>query len=150
MDVYLEVWHKSDKYDTKRGTVLGWIFGIARCRAIDRVRHQQRTKRNGNFPETLMEERNGSNPEQSVSENEQRALILRAIETLSPSQREAIELGFWSDLTHQEIATIVRKPLGTVKSRIRKGMLKLEEELAGLVTNRQLEKKSGQRKEEPA
>jgi RNA polymerase sigma-70 factor (ECF subfamily) len=68
-------------------------------------------------------------PEQESAAGQRRRRVLMALATLSPEQREAIQLAFFSDLTHGELAARLGQPLGTVKSRIRLGMIKLREQL---------------------
>jgi RNA polymerase sigma-70 factor (ECF subfamily) len=74
----------------------------------------------------------GTNPEENLSQNQQAAFIRQAMAALPPEQRVALDLGFYSGLTHAEIAERLNLPLGTVKSRIRMGMSKLREVLGPL------------------
>src|SRR4029453_1422995 len=117
--------------DPANGSVVGWIMNQARCRAIDRLRYEQRKKRVHNETETL---RNGSSvedPQTAIQNSEQSHLLRNAIDSLNPEERQAIEIAFFSELTYQEVAALLNQPLGTIKSRIRSGLGKLRSALVG-------------------
>ena len=125
VDVFHDVWRKASTYDPANGSVVGWIMNQARCRAIDRLRYEQRTKRvhtetgpppNGNAAE---------DPQTALLIQEQSRLLRQALEILNPEEREAIEMAFFSELTYQQVAARLRQPLGTIKSRIRSGLSRL-------------------------
>jgi RNA polymerase sigma-70 factor (ECF subfamily) len=130
LDVFLEVWRRAPRYDPANGTVLGWVMNLARSRAIDRLRFDQRQKRvdphHGGADEELE-----SNDGQRVLELKERARILRAaLSVLTPDERQAIETAFFLELTYAEVAIRLSQPLGTVKTRIRSGLHKLRRALA--------------------
>ncbi len=133
LDVYQQVWKKAQSFDGSRGTVWGWLTILTRSRAIDRLRCSgpRRTKE---FPiEHGMEMPSHQPvPEEQSALREERAYIRRALATLSQEQREPIELAFFRGLTHTEVSEALGVPLGTIKTRIRLGMRKLREELAGI------------------
>ena len=130
LDVFLEVWRRAGRYDAANGPVLGWIMNLARSRAIDRLRFEQRKKRvdpGGGEPALEMAASDG----QDILEEKQQAQALRAaLCVLTPDERRVIEAAFFSELTHAEIAAKFNEPLGTVKTRIRSGLLKLRRALA--------------------
>lgn len=128
VDVFHDVWRRAGGYDPENGTVLGWIMNQARSRAIDRLRFQQRHKRVDAHPDAPQEETCGS--VDAVELKEQSELLLRALESLSPGEREAIEAAYFSELTHAEVAARLHQPLGTVKTRIRSALHKLRQALA--------------------
>jgi RNA polymerase sigma-70 factor, ECF subfamily len=130
LDVFLEVWRRAGRYDPANGTVLGWIMNLARSRAIDRLRFEQRKKRvDPCHVEPLFEI--ASSDSQHILEEKQQAQALReALSVLSPDERRVIEAAFLLELTHAEVAAKFNEPLGTVKTRIRTGLLKLRRVLA--------------------
>jgi RNA polymerase sigma-70 factor, ECF subfamily len=136
LDVFFEIWRKSSTYDPVRGSVIGWILGRARSRAIDRVRLESRKKRihfdAAVFPYSTLENRNGCDCTLST----ERELILRkAVETLTPGEREVIEIAFFKGMTYQEVSVLLDQPLGTVKTRIRSGLCKLRRILGPQLEN---------------
>ncbi|HZS08676.1 MAG TPA: sigma-70 family RNA polymerase sigma factor [Blastocatellia bacterium] len=128
LDVYWQVWRQAQKFDPARGTPLAWLMTIARSRAIDRLRSAAWTRHE---KEPLEEARavaaDTHSPEDVAGLTETRQLIRRALDQLSPEQREVIEVAYFGGLSHQEIALKLGLPLGTVKTRIRSGMMKLRE-----------------------
>lgn len=130
LDVYTQVWRQAALYDTNRGAPLAWIMTIARSRAIDRLRsgkHEQQ----GKEPLDAIGELSslGASPEETTVSSERQRFVRSALDTLSPEQREVIELAYYSGLSHSEIALKLNQPLGTVKTRTRLGMMKLRDML---------------------
>jgi RNA polymerase sigma-70 factor, ECF subfamily len=133
MDVYSQVWKGAAGYDTSRGSVTAWLITLARSRAIDRVRSRtSRARKETALPETFDAPSTGISPEQETGDSQRRQQVLAALATLPAEQRQLLELAFYSGLTHSELAERVGQPLGTVKTRIRAGMTKLREQLAGV------------------
>jgi RNA polymerase sigma-70 factor (ECF subfamily) len=133
IDVYHQVWRAARSYDSSRGSVTSWLVTLARNRAIDRLRSRAVRART---EEPLGQHADvptfASGPDETTLAGERRQRILAAMAALSPEQREAIELAFFSGLTHAELADRLRQPLGTVKTRIRLGIMKLREQLGEL------------------
>ena len=135
-EVFLQIWEKAPLYDPVRGKPLTWIVTLARNKAIDRLRSTQRSHRLQSEVEREAqafdpaEERNSADALEAV---EQGKLVREAVQKLSKDQREAISLAFFSGLTQTEIAERVGEPLGTVKARIRRGMMRLREVLKNRV-----------------
>jgi len=134
LDVYSQVWRSAAVYSSQRGSVVGWLLTLARSRAIDRLRsratRQKREEPMDDSPHSFPT-RDGT-PEDSASASQTRQRIRQALGSLPPDQREAVELAYFSGMSHSELAGHLRQPLGTVKTRIRMGMMKLREELQGL------------------
>lgn len=128
VDVFHDVWRRAGGYDPENGTVLGWIMNQARSRSLDRLRFQQRRKRVDAHGDEPQDEPFAS--ADAVEAKEQSELLLRALESLSPGEREAIEAAYFSELTHAEVAARLNQPLGTVKTRIRSALHKLRQALA--------------------
>lgn len=131
-DVFLQMWHKASTYDTSRGSVFGWAATLTRNRAIDRVR--MRTRRAELLAGSAAELQPASpagEPDSAGSlwVQEKAGAIRAALTQLAPDQQKAIELAYFSGLTQQQIAAQLNEPLGTIKARIRRGLLKLRETL---------------------
>ena len=131
LEVFWQVWEQANRYDPGRGAPFTWLFAIARSRALDRVRARQRqaatveaagVERRGNPPRS-------DSPEADVLYGELRGQVQAALARLPADQREAIELAYYGGLTQVEIAARAGTPLGTVKTRVRLGLLRLREML---------------------
>jgi RNA polymerase sigma factor (sigma-70 family) len=130
-DAFLGVWRNAGRYVEGRGSVKTWILSIVHHRAVDAVRRRR--------PTTELPEREDVPPAaltlpdlwHEVVAGLDREAIAAALDGLSDVQREAIELAYWGGLTQQEIAERTGAPLGTVKSRVRLGLLALRRALVG-------------------
>ncbi len=138
LDVYQHIWTRADQFDRQRGSAHGWILAIARNRAIDRRRARAAADRRD---AQLTEQ--GSDPMDPRPDPHTRAMladrgerVLRAMDSLSAEQRAVIELAFFAGESHGQIATRLRLPLGTVKTRIRCGIRHLARLLAPLEDDR--------------
>jgi RNA polymerase sigma-70 factor (ECF subfamily) len=133
LDIYTQVWRQAGAYDNTRGAPLAWLMTIARSRAIDRLR-SGRNEQQSKEPLDSVGELSATteSPEEATAISERRTLVRSALESLSPEQREVIELAYYSGLSHSEIAARLGQPLGTVKTRTRLGMIKLREVLRPL------------------
>jgi RNA polymerase sigma-70 factor (ECF subfamily) len=133
VDVFHDLWRRASKYDPANGTVVGWIMNQARSRAVDRVRFDHRKKRLNPQTRPQRPVTTEGSPEEVVAGRERADLVRRALTTLKPEERRAIETAFFSGLTYQEAATRLNEPIGTVKTRIRSGIAKLRQALAQLM-----------------
>ena len=124
LDVFHDVWRKASTYDPADGSVVGWIMNQARCRAIDRLRFDQRKKRSNTYPHSLLPTTDIVDPQQASVFEEQRRLLRTALDILTPEERNAIETAFFSELTYEETAKKLNQPVGTVKTRIRSATCK--------------------------
>ena len=133
-DVFMQIWQKAALFDSSLGEPLAWAIGITRNRSIDYIRARQRQFR---LLERLQEESGfggeSDAPPTSALGSEEVSQVRAAVKSLPEDQRHAIELAFFGGLSHAEIAERVEEPLGTVKARIRRGMLKLRDGLEGLL-----------------
>ncbi len=132
LDVFHDLWKRAASYDEQDGTVLGWIMNQTRSRAIDRVRYETRQKRVPQDP--------GASPITPVVEppsdellqtQERHTRVRRALAALTSDERQAIETAFFGECSYAQVATLLRQPPGTIKTRIRSGLLKLRDVLAG-------------------
>ena len=132
LDVYMQAWRNAKGYTDRRGSVGSWLVMLARSRAIDRVRSRaSRSKREEPLEEYQFSS-TGPGPERETELSQHRRKVVNALDTLPPEQREVIELAFFSGLTHSELAAQLNQPLGTVKTRVRQGMIKIRELLVEL------------------
>lgn len=131
-DVFAQAWRQSRRYDASRGTVLGWLLTLTRSRSIDRLRGRKVRPEGTGDESTLSAIVDGAPPaDEQLAWAGRAAEIRAAVGGLSVLQRVAIELAFFEGLTHVEIAEQLELPLGTVKTRVRQGLLKLRDRLAG-------------------
>jgi RNA polymerase sigma-70 factor (ECF subfamily) len=132
-DGFLHVWHKAASYDPNRSSPTTWAYMIFRNKAIDRLRSRAR---HGRGMERIAREEPyqaapAADPDEGAEYQERRQVVKAALESIAPDQREAVTLAFFSGLTQTEIAERLGAPLGTVKARIRRGLLKLADTLKG-------------------
>jgi RNA polymerase sigma-70 factor, ECF subfamily len=132
-DVFITLWEKAGTFEAGRGSAFAWAVTLVRNRAIDRVRMRRRRSEllAASAPADLGYDENpaGGNADDSAALGDQAGVIRAAVATLPPEQQRALELAFFSGFTQQEIAEQLREPLGTVKARIRRGLLKLRDSL---------------------
>lgn len=142
----LTIWRRAASYDPARASVFGWAVHLTRCKAIDHLRSRGRRLRvllppggnpDGNGPsETLPTvDEAAADPARTAGESldysEQAAQARRVLAALPLEQRQVIEMAFFGDLSHHEISARLAQPLGTIKARIRRGLLKLRDGLKG-------------------
>ena len=130
-EAFVNIWKMAGSYSRDRGTLSAWALTTVRNRAVDHLRRQRsRPQIVGDLENVVVatpHDEVWSEVAQGLDAEKVRAAML----TLSAEQRETIELGFFKGLSHQEIADRTGSPLGTVKSRMRNGMIKLRVELTG-------------------
>ena len=133
LEAFAQAWRDAPRFETGRGSVAGWLTMIARSRALDLVRARSRRER---ITATAAADRPGvspamgdfrADPAGALDHDERRRQVQQALYTLSPPQRQAIELAYFEGLSQSEIAERLQEPLGTVKTRVRLGMQKLRE-----------------------
>ena len=129
LDVFKQIWNKAIDYEAGRGTPSAWVITMTRSRAIDRIRSDTK-RRTTNEP--LMGDSIDDMPlaDETTSIREKRELIEIALSELTPQQRQSIELAYFKGLSQSEISKHMNEPLGTVKSWMRTGMMRLKEILA--------------------
>jgi RNA polymerase sigma-70 factor (ECF subfamily) len=133
-DAFLTLWKKAAMFEAGRGTAFAWAVTLVRNRAIDRV--CSRGRRAGllaaSAPADLgyHDDATGPSADASALLDDQAHAIRAAVSSLPLEQKRALELAFFGGLTQQEIAAQLSEPLGTVKARIHRGLLKLRDSLA--------------------
>lgn len=132
-DVFLEIWRRPQRFVLERGAPRTYLLLVTRSRAIDRLRAlktrgSEQTVSDA-MPSTSATAALDSDPVESAQRKEARTVVRGMLEDLSPEMREAVTLSFVDGLTHQEIAERTNQPLGTVKGRVRRGLIQLRENL---------------------
>jgi RNA polymerase sigma-70 factor (ECF subfamily) len=129
-EVFLYVWRAASSFDGSRGSVLAWLLVATRSRSIDRLRSRRAGRPGSTRPlEDAPEAASSDDVEGGLAGREWEALCRKAISELPEDQRRALELAYFEGLTQQEIAERTRTPLGTVKTRVRLGLMKLRERI---------------------
>jgi RNA polymerase sigma-70 factor (ECF subfamily) len=133
-DAFITLWEKANAFENARGTAFAWAVTLTRNRAIDRLRSRRRRAQllEGSAPSDLGLDENSSGPsaDAAADTSDQASAVRAAVATLPADQQQALQLAFFGGLTQDEIATRLQTPLGTIKARIRRGLLKLREQLA--------------------
>jgi RNA polymerase sigma-70 factor, ECF subfamily len=134
-ETFMQIWEKAAKFDPKLGKASSWVAILVRNKAIDRIRASQRRTRLAEEAgmESVIAADVSETTNETVHGHEKAKLIQSAIVELPAEQRRAIELAFFSGLTQNEISEKLHEPLGTIKARIRRGLLKLRDQLEGLL-----------------
>ena len=130
-EVFVELWRLAARFDGTKGSAKTWAATLAHRRAIDRVRSEQasRVRQDRDANQTVRPERDAVAAEVESSFDQVR--VRRALMQLSELQREAVELAYFGGHTYREVAVLLDVAEGTVKSRIRDGMIRLRDELGG-------------------
>jgi RNA polymerase sigma-70 factor (ECF subfamily) len=129
-EVMTKIWGKASSYNPRAGKPLSWVMTLTRNHAIDRFRSLKRTqelKQEAQENEILKPAE--SNTREEAERRETGAIVRSILGKLPIEQRQAIELAYFRGLTHTEIATNLNQPIGTIKARIRRGMLRMRDEL---------------------
>jgi len=127
-EVFLYAWSAASSFDPFRGSVLAWLIVAARSRAIDRIRARKSSVSGDDAGRGPLADLPASDDvEQGAAARQWETVCRAAVGELPADQRRALELAFFEGLTHQEIAERTATPLGTVKTRIRLGLMKLRE-----------------------
>jgi RNA polymerase sigma-70 factor (ECF subfamily) len=131
-EVLLELWRSAARFDPGRGSALSWILTLAHRRAVDRVRsaraageREQRAARRAHHPafDQVTEE---------VEAGLEREWVRRCLDRLTALQRQSVTLAYYEGYTYREVADRLSLPLGTVKTRMRDGLIRLRECLGGV------------------
>ena len=120
---FVAAWRGRQTYDPDRGTLAGWLLGIARRQAVDRLRALRRERSLADA--VIRQQPAGYSQELGPEQVIDRIVVLDELSRLPGEQRRALELAFFDDLTHVQIAGVTGLPLGTVKSHLRRGLARL-------------------------
>ncbi len=128
-DAFLDIWRSSARFDRDRGSALSWLLTIAHRKAVDRVRSAEAQGRR----DAAYESREHTTPYDMTAEEAHRNLdahrVRKALDTLTETQRGAVELAYFGGYTHREVAAMLDLPVGTAKTRIRDGLIRLRDTL---------------------
>jgi RNA polymerase sigma-70 factor (ECF subfamily) len=128
-EVFLEIWQTATRYDSSKGGASTWILTMAHRRAVDRIRSSQSTR----VRDTKIGIRDFPTEYDSVAESVEVTVeserVEKAMERLTELQRQAIKLAYYGGYSHSEVAELLKVPIGTVKTRLRDGMIRLRDEL---------------------
>ena len=127
-ETFVDAWKRAGEYASSRGSVEAWLITIARSRAIDRIRHRGARLRLVRQTEQLAPT---EPPPTDPPDVHAQTRLRKALGTLPPEQRRALELAYWEGLSQSEISEHTGDPLGTVKTRVRLGLQRLAELLTG-------------------
>jgi RNA polymerase sigma-70 factor (ECF subfamily) len=128
-EVFLEVWRKAARYDSGLGKAKTWVMTIAHRRAVDAVRRSESHKRqddHGGADEVSHDE-----PADALIASEEHGAVRGCMETLTDLQLESVRLAYFNGYTYNEVATLLEKPLPTIKTRMRDGLIRLRDCLEG-------------------
>jgi RNA polymerase sigma-70 factor (ECF subfamily) len=129
IDVYTQVWRLASAYSEERGSPVTWLLMIARSRAIDHLRSRARRLKEQERPIEVAFDHSqpGPDPETAAISGKRRQIVRDTLANLEPEQVAMLQLAFFEGLSHDEIASKTGIPLGTVKTRIRAGMMRMRE-----------------------
>lgn len=132
-EVFMQVWNKAGAFAGDKGSVYTWVVTIARRKAIDRLRSSPSTKKSLSLEEgdsfTILDPAYTSNPLHAAISTEYEEMMKNGLSELTVDQRTIIEMSYYEGYTQQQIAVKLNVPLGTVKTRMRQGLLKLRDYL---------------------
>jgi RNA polymerase sigma-70 factor, ECF subfamily len=128
-EVFVELWRTSPRFDPARGTARSWIMTCAHRRAVDRVRSAERAARRDDLAGRRDQGRPYDEVVEQVETSLEREHVRRSLDVLTDLQREAVVLAYYGGYTHREIAELLGVPSGTVKTRLRDGLLRLRDHL---------------------
>lgn len=126
-EVMVEVWRRASRYDPERGSVRTWVLTMAHGRAVDRVRSAQAAS--GREQKVGRREHHAPYDEvvEAAEDRLDRQQVRRCLESLTDLQRESVRLAYWGGYTQREVAELLGAPVGTVKTRLRDGLIRLRD-----------------------
>ena len=128
-EVFLDVWRKATRFDGARGKAKTWVMTIAHRRAVDTVRRSEAQKRQDH--QAAPDEVTHDEPADALIEAEEHGAVRDCLETLTDLQLESVRLAYFNGYTYGEVATLLDKPLPTIKTRMRDGLIRLRDCLEG-------------------
>ena len=128
-ETFLEIWRTATRFDPDRGSALGWMMTIAHRKAVDRVRSAAAAGRRDQGYHDANQDVDYDSTAEAAQASLEAERVRKALESLTPAQRGALELAFFGGYTHTEVAQMLDLPLGTAKTRIRDGLIRLRDTL---------------------
>jgi RNA polymerase sigma-70 factor (ECF subfamily) len=135
LEAFAQAWRDASRFEPARGSVAAWLTMISRSRALDQVRSRDRRERLNTSAALEDQSRSpamgswDTDPAYQVEQTERQKRVAEALQALTQVQRQAIEMAYYDGLSQSEIAERLNEPLGTVKTRVRLGMMKLRDAL---------------------
>jgi RNA polymerase sigma-70 factor (ECF subfamily) len=126
-ECYLEIWRQAARYEPERGSAMAWMLTLAHRRAVDRVRAVEASDRRDVHYERSNRSVAHDSTEEAAEARMEAHRVRAALQGLTGAQREAIELAYFGGYTHTEVAAMLDLPLGTAKTRIRDGLIRLRD-----------------------
>jgi RNA polymerase sigma-70 factor (ECF subfamily) len=126
-EVYLDVWRHAGRFDAGRGTALSWLLTIAHRTAVDRVRSSEAARRRDDAHAVSSRDVDFDATAETAQASLEAQRVRRALATLTDAQRSAVELAYLGGYTQTEVARLLDLPLGTAKTRIRDGLIRLRD-----------------------
>ena len=124
-EVFLEVWRKASRFDSTLGRAKTWVMTIAHRRAVDAVRRNESHKRHDH--QGAPDEVSHDEPADAVIKAEEHGAVRDCLETLTDLQLESVRLAYFNGYTYNEVAALLEKPLPTIKTRMRDGLIRLRD-----------------------
>lgn len=128
-EVYLEVWRQASRFDPGRGSPFAWLMTMAHRRAVDRVRSSQSSSTRDETWEARTRDVEFDSTAEKAAARLDAQRVRTALDELTSAQREAVSLAYLGGYTHREVASLLDLPLGTAKTRIRDGLIRLRDQL---------------------
>lgn len=126
-ETYLEIWRHSARFDAGRGSALSWLLTLTHRRAVDRVRSVEAATRRDDDYQQQTEPRAYDTTAEQAHRGLDAQRVRKALASLTETQRQAVELAYFGGYTHTEVAQLLDLPLGTAKTRIRDGLIRLRD-----------------------
>jgi RNA polymerase sigma-70 factor (ECF subfamily) len=128
-EIFLEVWQNAQRYDPAKGSATTWILTMSHRRAVDRIRSSQSTRDRDTRIGLRDMETEYDSVSESVEIKVEHERVGQALQRLTELQRQAVTLAYYGGYSHSEVAEMLKVPIGTVKTRLRDGMIRLRDEL---------------------
>lgn len=128
-EIFLEIWQTATRYDPAKGGASTWIMTMAHRRAIDRVRASQASRDRDIRIGIRDYDAEYDNVSETVQTRVEHEKVEKAMQRLTELQRQAVSLAYFGGYSHSEVAALLSVPIGTVKTRLRDGMIRLRDEL---------------------
>jgi RNA polymerase sigma-70 factor (ECF subfamily) len=126
-EVLVEVWRTATRFDPERGSATTWVLTMAHRRAVDRVRSAQAASDREDRAGRRDQERPFDEVAEQVTDRLEHEAVRRCLGGLTELQREAVQLAFYGGNTYREVAELLGSPLGTIKTRLRDGLIRLRD-----------------------
>ncbi|MEV7232700.1 sigma-70 family RNA polymerase sigma factor [Streptomyces sp. NPDC051020] len=126
-EVLVEVWRTAPRFQASRGNAMNWVLTLAHHRAVDRVRSVEATTAREHRAALLNRTPEFDEVTEQVENRLEREQVRRCMRTLSEQQRQSVTLAYYRGLTYREVAELLSVPLGTIKTRLRDGLIRLRD-----------------------